>query len=44
MTPMTGTEHGLLDVIKGEGAGRVAGDDEEFRALFFDQELRALTA
>ena len=34
--------HGLLDGVEGEGAGGVAGDDEEVGALFFDQELRAL--
>jgi hypothetical protein len=32
----------LLNGVEGEGAGGVAGDDEEFRALFADQELCAL--
>ena len=41
MTPRTGTGHGVLNGVEGQGAGGVAGDDEEFGALLADQELRA---
>jgi len=34
--------NGLLDVVEGEGAGGVAGDDEVIGALFFNEESRAL--
>ena len=33
---------GVLDGVEGEGAGGVAGDDEELGALLLDQEPRAL--
>ena len=33
---------GVLDGVEGQGAGGVAGDDQEFGALLADQELRAL--
>ena len=39
-------EHGngnrVLNGVESQGAGGIAGDDEELGALFFDQELRAL--
>jgi len=34
--------NGVLDGVEGQGAGGVAGDDEELGALFTDQELGAL--
>ena len=35
---------GFLDVVEGEGAGGVAGDDEVVGALFFNQKTRALSS
>ncbi len=32
-----GDGDGLLDVFEGEGGGSVAGDDEEFGTLFFEE-------
>ena len=37
-----GNGDGVLNGVEGEGAGGVAGDDEELGALLADQELRAL--
>ncbi len=37
-----GDGNGVLDGVEGQCAGGVAGDDEEFGALFADQKLRAL--
>ena len=34
---MTGMGRARLDVVKGEGGGGVAGDDEEFGALFVEE-------
>ena len=33
---------GFLDVVEGEGAGGIAGDDEVVGALLLDEEARAL--
>ena len=35
--------NGILDGIEGQGTGSVAGDDEEFGALFADEELGAFS-
>ena len=32
-----GDGQGLLDVFEGQGGGGVAGDDQEFRALFVEE-------
>ncbi len=36
-----GNGDGILDGVESQGAGGVAGDDQELGALFVDQELRA---
>ena len=41
ITPRTGTGTASLNGVESQGAGGVAGDHEELRALFADQELRA---
>ncbi len=38
-----GDGHGVLNGVEGQGAGGVAGDDEEFCALLVDQEAGAFS-